>query len=193
MSVVKMQKKFFDYAENLRCSVVNQRAIIYWLLMILLLSIVSLVYLAVHHSEIIIPYGLNEKIPVLVNRVSSAYITSVGLADAGTYFNIDSGNIDEQAALFLSRVSSASLYQVQREINKRIEYFKKNTLSQAFYPYQRYKKKGALGVVIRGKLMRWMSGKMILHQDIILDINYVSLSGHLYIKSWSYKNAYFKQ
>ena len=86
-------KKFIDYTENLRRATLNQRRLIHGLLLILVVLAGTNVYLALHHTEILVPYNLNKKTAISVRRVTANYLSYLAAADASLYFYVDLQNI----------------------------------------------------------------------------------------------------
>jgi len=189
MSNKKAHTLFIDYAANLKLALINQRVLVYALLGLLVLLTVDLVYLSTHQAEFILPYGFNKKVSLIVNYLTPTYISALGLSDAATYFNIDRNNIDEQQALFLSRVWPLAEKSIVPKLKQRSAHFHSNDIAQQFYPYERHVEQRRQNVVIKGRLVRWLSGKCLFSRIIELSIHYRNSNGHLYIDQWSYHHV----
>lgn len=182
-------KTFIDYAENLRRASLNQRALIRLLIGTLIIMSATIAYMATHHAQYLIPYGLDKKVAISVHHVTPAYLSQLALADAAVYFNVDRMTATTQSALFLSRVDPSAFGSVEVDIKQRDHEIIHDDISQAFYPEKYYIKKNTQTIVIKGMLKRWLSEKLIAHQHILLTIDYVNRGGQLFIHQWRYEHV----
>lgn len=181
-------EKFIDYTQNLSRLCINQKKLIYILFVFLGILCASIAYISVHKIEYLIPYNMNEKVFVSVSAVSPEYLSAIAMADAATYFNVDRYNVDTQTQIFLSRIDPGSMGRVSIALNERKKKIISDNLAQVFYPMNFYVKKNSHLVVLKGRLQKWLSSKLVQSNLIIVSIDYSNMNGHVYIKQWNYKN-----
>lgn len=181
--------KFIDYAENLSRICFNQKRFIYILLILIVFLCFTIARISLRKIEYLIPYNINEKIFVSVNKVSKEYLTSLAMADAATYFDIDRYNIETQTQVFLSRVDPVFMGQASIELKNRKEKVISDNISQVFYPVNFYVKESNNFVVLKGRLIKLLSGKIVQSNIIKLSVDYSNINGHIFIKKWTYDNA----
>ena len=181
--------RFIDYADNLSRICFNQKRFIYILLILIAFLCFIISRISLRKIEYLIPYNINEKIFVSVNKVSKEYLTSLAMADAATYFDIDRYNIETQTQIFLSRIDPEFMGKVSIELNSRKEKIVSDNLSQVFYPVNFYVKKDSNFVVLKGRLVKLLSGKIVQSSIIKLSVDYSNINGHIFIKKWTYDNV----
>lgn len=143
-----------------------------------------LVYVAVHRPVILVPYGLDKKVSVSVSRVTPYYLMLLSRDDAATYFDVTPITIDNNMALFLSRVAPRYVGQVQLMVKKRSAVFKNSDKSAIFYPGATAVVKG-YHVTLTGRLIEMMSNKIVRNTEKTLNVTYENINGQLFIKAWS--------
>ena len=181
--------KFIDYADNISRVCFDQKRLIYGLLVLLGFLCSTIVYIALHKVEYLIPYNMNEKVAISVNQVTSGYLASLAMADAAAYFDIDKYNVGAQKQLFLSRVDPSFMGEVGLELSERERKVISDNLAQVFYPINCYVRKNTRLVVLKGRLVKWLSSKQVQSRIINISIDYSNINGHVFIKKWAYKHA----
>ena len=186
---MKISQKFIDYADNLSRICFDQKRLIYGLLILLgfLCSVIG--YMALHKIEYLIPYNMNEKVSVSVNKVTPEYLTTLAMADAATYFDVDRYNVETQTQIFLSRIDPGFMGTAELELNQRKKKIISDNLAQVFYPINFYVKKNTRFVVLKGRLVKWLSSKLVQSSIIKISADYSNINGHIFIKKWTYENA----
>lgn len=146
--------------------------------------LVLLAYVAVHRPVILVPYGLDKKVSISVSRVTPYYLMLLARRDAATYFDVTPMTIDNNMALFLSRVAPRYVGQVQLLVKKRSAVFKNSDKSAIFYPGANTVVKGD-HVTLKGRLIEMMSNKIVRNTDMTVNVTYDNINGQLFIKAWS--------
>ena len=91
-------------------------------------ALLLVVYLALHQTTYLIPYGLEQKTAVSVSRVTPYYLEQLARSDALTYFDVTPQTVKQSATLFLTRVLPSLYGPVQVQLGEREKTYQKDNI-----------------------------------------------------------------
>lgn len=155
-------------------------------LLFCMISFMVMGYVVVHQPTYIVPYGLDKKVKVSINRVDSTYLSLLARNDAATYFNVTPQSVVGASGIFLTRIRPDYFGDTQVDLKKREKEYVNDNKSTLFYPEDNTVVTNE-SVSLKGNLITVIGNKITNQRTITLSITYAIDNGMTYIKRWHYE------
>lgn len=149
------------------------------------LCLILVVYVVVHRPTYIVPYGLEKKVKLSVNRMTPYYLMRLARNDAETYFNVTPQTIKGASSIFLTRIEPSLYGKTQVLLRQRSAKYLQDNKTTMFFPENKSTVKGTV-VQLKGNLITYVGDKKISAKETNLTVTYEIENGTSYIQRWQY-------
>lgn len=134
--------------------------------------IVNVVFLRGKDRLIIVPPKIEKEFWIEDTKSSEAYLEQMGVFFATLAGNMSPANAEYNAKLLSSYLDAASFGDVKGEIAAQAAYFKKNNISQAFFPKGTKIDQNTGRVEIEGDVIRYIGSVKVSQEKIIVVVKF---------------------